>query len=94
MRLEVGEPRVERTRHALGHRVVAGQVLAPDLAQPGVVALEQVHVEVLLGGEVVVDDRGRDARPAGDLVHRRAAIAALGEDLGGRALDHVAALLL
>jgi hypothetical protein len=42
---------------------------------------------------VVVDDRGRDARPSGDLVHRRAAIAALGEDLGSRALDEVAALL-
>jgi len=43
---------------------------------------------------VVVDDRSRDARPGGDLVHRRAAIAALGEDLGSRALDAVATLLL
>ena len=31
--LEVGKPRVERARHALLERVVAGQVLAPDLAQ-------------------------------------------------------------
>ena len=93
VRLQVGEPRVERARHALLERVVAGQVLAPHLAQGGVMALEQLHVEVLLGGEVVVDDRGRDARSSRDLVHRRAAIAALGEDLGGRALDELAALL-
>ena len=97
-RVRVRPPGTQTTRRrrapCVPQRVVAGQVLAPDLAQAGVVALEQVHVEVLLGGEVVVDDRRRDARPRGDLVHRRAAIAALGEDLGGRALDHVAALLL
>ena len=91
---QVGKPRVEGARHALLERVVAGQVLAPDLAQAGVVALEQVQVEVLLGGEVVVDDRRRDARAPRDLVHRRAAVAALGEHLGGRALDHLAPLLL
>jgi len=91
--LQILKPRVEGPRHALLERVVAGQVPAPDLAQAGVVALEQVDVEVLLGGEVVVDDRRRDARSAGDLVHRGAPIAALGEDLGGRALDQVAALV-
>jgi hypothetical protein len=92
--LEVPKPGVERACHPPLDRIVAGQVLAPDLAQLGVVALEQVQVQVLLGGEVVVDDRRRHAGAPGDLVHRGAAIAALGEQLGGRALDDLAARLL
>jgi hypothetical protein len=85
------KPRVEGAGHPVLERIVAGQVLAPHLAQFGVVAFEQPQVELLLRGEVVVDDRRRDTRAGGDLVHGRAAIAALGEDLGGRALDHLAA---
>ena len=53
------KPRVEAARHAFLHRVVAGQMLAPDLAQARVVAVEQMHVKVRLGGEVVVDDRAQ-----------------------------------
>jgi hypothetical protein len=62
-------------------------VLAPQLQQLVARALEQPAVQVELGGEVVVEHRGRHARAPRDLLHRRAAVAALGEDLGGRALD-------
>ena len=89
--LDIGEPRVERARYALLLRLVAGQVVVPDLAQLGVVALEEAAVERLLRLEVVVDDRGRDARAAGDLVDRGAVVATLGEHLGGGLLDHLAA---
>jgi hypothetical protein len=49
-----------------------------------------VQVEFRL--EVVVEHWRRDLGPAADLVDGRAVVAALGEDLGGRPLDHLAAL--
>ena len=72
--------------------LVAGELLAPHRQQLVAGALEQPRVQVELGGEVVVDHGRRHAGAAGDLVDRRAAVAALGEHLRGRPLDHLAAL--
>ena len=69
-----------------GGRILADEVLAPDLPQLGEVALQQAAVEVLLGGEVVVDDRRRHPRAPGDLVDRGALVAALGEERRWRRL--------
>jgi hypothetical protein len=66
-------------------------MLAPDLAQLGEMPLEQRPVELALRVEVFVDDRCGHPRPAGDLLDRGAAVAALGEQVGGGALDQLAA---
>lgn len=73
--------------------VIGGEVLAPRRQQlvPG--ALEQAPMNRLLGFEVVVQDRGRDTGPASDFVDRRAVIAALGEDIRGGPLNHLAAVV-
>ena len=55
-------------------------------------SIEPVHAgpeEPLLAAEQLVDDRLRDARPAGQLVHRGAGVAALGEQRLGE-LDQLA----
>jgi hypothetical protein len=92
MRLDVGEPGVERAGDANVGALVAGQMRGPHRAHLAQVALQQPLVQVRLRLEVVVDHRGRDARAPRDLVDRRRLIAALGEHLRRRRLDHGAAL--
>ena len=46
--------------------------------------VEQRQVELLLAGEVLVEDRLADPGPLRDLVHRRRVVAAGDEDLHGR----------
>src|SRR5215216_5923984 len=70
---------------------LAEQVLAPRLQQLVARTLEQTPVQVDLRREVVVQDRRRHAGPRRDLVDRRAAVTALGEHLGRRLLDDLAA---
>ena len=92
MGLDVGEPGVEGAGDAAGRRVLADEVLTPDLAQLGEVAFEQATVEVLLGGEVVIEDGRRHPAAAGDLVDRGALVTALGEERRGRVFNRLAAL--
>ena len=49
--------------------------------------LEQCEIERLLGVEVAVEDRLGDLRRGGDVVERRARVAALGEEARGL-LEH------
>ena len=91
VRADVGEPGVNRVRDPPFGGIGAGQVIPPDLAELGEVALQQAPVEVLLGFEMVVDDGRADSGPLGDLVDRGGVIAALGEELGGGGSDHLAA---
>jgi hypothetical protein len=93
MRLHVPRPGVDRVRQPDLGRLVAEQMLVPEVDELGGVALEESPVQVLLGLEMVVDDRRRDARAARDLVDRRPAVAALREHLRRRALDDLAARL-
>ena len=79
--LDVARPGLDRARDRTLGRLVAGEVLAPHREQLVAGALQQPPVELELGGEVVVDDRRRDAGAPRDLVDRRAAVAALGEHL-------------
>jgi hypothetical protein len=65
---DVREPRIDRARDALRRWVLATQLLAPQQSQLRVVALQQPAMQILLGGEVVVDDRRRYAGALGDLV--------------------------
>jgi hypothetical protein len=44
------------------------------------VLLQELGVELLLRGEVLVDERLRNASLAGDVVDRRGVVAAVGED--------------
>ena len=91
--LDVAGPGVDGARDARLRRLVGEQMLAPDGDELVAMALEQPAVQVELGREVVIDDRRRHTGTARDLVDRRAAVSALGEHLGGGALDHHAALL-
>ena len=90
--LDVGEPGVEGAGDALAGRVLADEVLAPDLAQLGEVPLQQAPVEVLLGGEVVIEDRRRHPRAAGDLIDRGALVPTLGKEPGRGVFDRLAPL--
>ena len=59
----------------------------------GECALEEPPVEFELRREVVVEHGRGDARAPADLVDRRTLVPALGEHLGGGALDDLAARL-
>jgi hypothetical protein len=91
VRLDVAEPRVDRLGDPSQCGLVCGGVSVPDVTQLCVVALEQTLVQLLLGREVVVDDRRCDARSPGDLLERRAPITPLGEHLRRRDLDGLSA---
>ena len=67
--------------------------LAQALEEPAGVLLEQLGVELLLGGEVLLDERLGDAARAGDVVDRGGVVAALREDREGRLEDRGAPLL-
>jgi hypothetical protein len=55
--------------------------------------LDELRVELLLGREVLVDERLRDAALTGDVVDRGRVVAAPGEDREGRLEDRGAPLL-
>jgi hypothetical protein len=82
MVLHVLRPRVDRARDPDGGGLVGQQVLAPHRQQLVARALVQVAMQRELRREVVVEHRRGHARAPADLVDRRAAVAALGEDLG------------
>ena len=77
---------------ALG-RLLAGRRLRHALQELAGVVLEQLDVQLLLGGEVLVDQGFGDARRPGDVVDGGGVVAALGEELDGRAHDALAPLL-
>ncbi len=87
---DVGEPGIDRPGYAPLGADPRRQLLAPQLTQLGVVALQQAAVELELGGEVVIDDRGGHARAPGDLVDRGRRVAALREQLACGCFDQLA----
>ncbi len=71
-----------------GDRVGVRVHLHQQLVQLAQVACDREHEELLLGGEVAVDQRAVDAHGAGDLVDRRVLDPALVEE-GTRRADDV-----
>jgi hypothetical protein len=94
VRLDVGEPCLERAPGLLGPGACPGcQMMHPDVTELREMLLEQPTMQVLLGAEVVVDDRNRNAGAAGDLADRSSVVALFGEQLGCRLLDELSSRL-
>jgi hypothetical protein len=62
--------------HALGARPLSEDSLRDMIEQLRALALQQPQIELLLGVEVVVQDRSRDAGGRGDFADARAVVAA------------------
>ena len=74
--------------------VVLRQRIVDDALQPGDVFLRDVHQQLVLVPEVVIQRGFRQAAGLRHLVHRRARIAAAGEQGRGLREDHLALVVV
>jgi hypothetical protein len=86
---EVEHRRLGGPAELLGDVVDAGQRVVEGGMGPVHGGVHDDHEHVLLVRDVVVEVRGRDGQGPADVLHRRAAVALPGEELGRRRADGV-----